>query len=81
MATGAGLAESKQTHRKEKVKVCLDIDRPSHGRSYEAAVMYKPGPRHQDLFFVRRVLSFLSIELERQFRSTAVLALSLRSLG
>jgi hypothetical protein len=32
--------------------------------------MYKPGPRHQDLLFVRRVLSFLSIELERQFKSS-----------
>jgi hypothetical protein len=30
----------------------------------------KPGPRHQDLLFVRRVLSFLSIELERQFKSS-----------
>src|SRR5260370_16604472 len=23
-----------QTHGKKKVKVCLDIDRPSHGRTY-----------------------------------------------
>jgi hypothetical protein len=33
MATEAGLAEWEQTHGKKKVKVCLDIDRPSHGRS------------------------------------------------
>jgi hypothetical protein len=26
-----GLAEWEQTHGKKKVKVCLDIDRPSHG--------------------------------------------------
>jgi hypothetical protein len=33
MATGAGQAEWEQAHGKEKVKVCLDLDRPSHGRS------------------------------------------------
>ena len=34
MATGAGLAKWKQTHGKKKLKVCLDINRPSHGRTY-----------------------------------------------
>ncbi len=29
-----GLAQWQQTHGKKKVKVCLDINRPSHGRSY-----------------------------------------------
>jgi hypothetical protein len=29
-----GLAESEQTHGKKKAKVCLDINRPSHGRTY-----------------------------------------------
>src|SRR5260370_22715731 len=28
-----GLAQWQQTHGKKKVKVCLDINRPSHGRS------------------------------------------------
>jgi hypothetical protein len=30
-----GLAEWEQTERKKKEKVVLDINRPSHGRSYE----------------------------------------------
>ena len=30
-----GLAEWEQTHGKKKEKVCLDINRPSHGRSYK----------------------------------------------
>ena len=34
MATGAGLAKWKQTHGKKKLKVCLDINRPSHGRTW-----------------------------------------------
>jgi hypothetical protein len=29
-----GLAESKQTKTKKKAKVCLDSDRPSHGRTW-----------------------------------------------
>ena len=29
-----GLAEWEQTHGKKKTKVCLDINRPSHGRTY-----------------------------------------------
>jgi hypothetical protein len=29
-----GLAEWEQTHGKKKVKLCLDINRPSHGRSW-----------------------------------------------
>ena len=29
-----GLAESEQTHGKKKAKVCIDINRPSHGRTY-----------------------------------------------
>ena len=28
-----GLAEGEQAHGKKKAKVCLDINRPSHGRS------------------------------------------------
>jgi hypothetical protein len=28
-----GLAEWEQTHGKKKAKVCLDINRPSHGRT------------------------------------------------
>ena len=30
-----GLAQWQQTHGKKKVKVCLDINRPSHGRTWE----------------------------------------------
>ena len=29
-----GLAEWEQTHGKKKAKVCLDINRPSHGRDF-----------------------------------------------
>jgi len=29
-----GLAEWEQSHGKKKAKVCLDINRPSHGRTY-----------------------------------------------
>src|SRR5260221_13114109 len=31
-----GLAEWEQTHGKEKSEVCLDINRPSHGKSFAA---------------------------------------------
>jgi hypothetical protein len=29
------LAEWEQTHGKKKAKVCLDINRPSHGRTFK----------------------------------------------
>src|ERR1700688_1108128 len=34
-----GLAESEQTHGKKKEKVCLDINRPSHGRTWPVHVV------------------------------------------
>jgi len=34
MATEAALLNKKQTHGKKKEKVCLDINRPSHGRTW-----------------------------------------------
>src|ERR1700688_2020947 len=40
-----GLAEWEQTHGKKKAKVCLDINRPSHGRTY---------PVRGDYFWFRR---------------------------
>ena len=42
-----GLAEWEQTHGKKKEKVCLDINRPSHGRSYvayRAGATFENGP-------------------------------------
>jgi hypothetical protein len=34
MATEAAWLKWEQTHGKKKAKVCLDINRPSHGRTY-----------------------------------------------
>ena len=34
-----GLAEWKQAERNKKAKVCLDIDRPSHGRTFGNALL------------------------------------------
>ena len=36
MATEAAWLNQEQTHGKKKEKVCLDINRPSHGRTWEA---------------------------------------------
>ena len=35
MATEAARLNKEQTHGKKKEKVCLDITRPSHGRTWE----------------------------------------------
>jgi hypothetical protein len=35
MATEAAWLKWEQIHGKKKMKVCLDINRPSHGRSYD----------------------------------------------
>jgi hypothetical protein len=40
-----GLAESEQTHGKKKEKVCLDINRPSHGRTYPDSHYESEGSR------------------------------------
>jgi hypothetical protein len=38
-----GLAEWQQTHGKKKVEVCLDINRPSHGRSCPKSLLGSQG--------------------------------------
>jgi hypothetical protein len=36
MATEAAWLHKEQTHGKKKEKLCLDINRPSHGRTYRS---------------------------------------------
>jgi len=36
MATEAAWLKWEQTHGKKKAELCLDINRPSHGRTYHA---------------------------------------------
>jgi hypothetical protein len=43
-----GLAEWEQTHRNKKLNVCLDINRPSYGRTYAAVNL---GPTRISLLF------------------------------
>jgi hypothetical protein len=45
-----GLAEWEQTERKKKEKLCLDINRPSHGRTYPLS-LERLEKQHNELNF------------------------------